>query len=408
LSAAQKNPYGVLGVDKNASASDIKKAYYTLAKKYHPDTNKEANAKDKFAEAQTAYEVLSDTEKRKAYDTYGSAAFDPSGGFNPGAAGGNPFAGAAGGAGGGFSGFGGGFGSDFSFEDLFSAFGGGGARAGGKRRTKNSQFQEEILVGENIEVQVNVSFMDAAKGAVKDIHITPLVKCHTCEGKGLKTGAKRTDCAACGGTGTRVHFMQGGFQMASTCNACGGQGVVIPPGSECGSCHGNGVVRERKKVSVDVPAGIEDGMRLRLAGEGDAPPTGMAANASPRSASGDLFVHVHVQPDTRFGRQGADIFYTATIPLTTAVLGGKVKVPTLDGEVEVKVNTGTATGEKITMSGMGMRRLGRRAGHGDLRVEFKVQIPKYLSANQRTILEMLADEMGDSTAKRVMNIHKTG
>jgi molecular chaperone DnaJ len=260
-------------------------------------------------------------------------------------------------------------------------------------------------VGENIEVQANISFMDAAKGTSQDIHIMPLVKCRTCTGSGLKRGTKRTECKRCGGTGTRVHFMQGGFQMASTCDACGGQGITIPRGGECDMCSGNGVIREKRTVTVDIPGGVEDGMRLRVSGEGDAPPTGMAANPNARSARGDLYVFIRVAPDSKFSRQGSDVLYTATIPLTTAVLGGEVKIPTLDGEVKVKVATGTGTGDKITLGGMGMRKLGgKRGAQGDLQVEFKVAIPKYLSANQRTILEMLADEMGDKTAKRIMNL----
>jgi len=350
--------------------------------------------------------MLSDPKKKEAWDQYGAAAFDQGAGFDPtgGAAGaGNPFAG-AGGAGG-FSGFGGGgFGADFNFEDLFGAFAGGGRRG---RGTRQSPFQEEILVGESIEVQTNISFMDAAKGTSKDIFVTPLIKCKTCSGAGVKKGTHRTACKKCGGTGTRVHFMQAGFQMASTCDACGGQGVVIPRGGECGTCSGNGVVRERKKVKVDIPSGVEDGMRLRLAGEGDAAATGTAANSSARSQPGDLYVFIRVAPDSKFSRSGADILYTASIPLTTAALGGEVKIPTLDGEVKVKVATGTGTGDKITLGGMGMRKIGgRRGATGDLRVEFRVTMPRYLTTNQRTILEMLADETGDQTAKRVMNLGK--
>jgi molecular chaperone DnaJ len=391
-------------VSSSSSASEIKKAYYALAKKYHPDTNKDAGAKEKFTDAQAAYEVLNDPQKKAAWDQFGAAAFDQGAGFGPSgeAGGGNPFAG-GGGAGGGnpFSGFGGGFTQDFNFEDLFGAFTGGGRRGRGGARG----FQEEILVGENIEVQTNISFMDAAKGIAKAINITPLVQCKTCSGDGMKKGSKRQQCKRCGGTGTRVHVMQQGFQMASTCETCGGQGIVIPKGSECGSCSGNGVVRERKSVQIDIPGGVEDGMRLRVSQEGDAPPTGQSANPKARSQRGDLYVFIRVAPDSRFSRNGADVLYTASIPLTTALLGGEVNVPTLDGEVKVKVATGTGTGDKITMGGMGMKRLGGRGPTtGDLRVEFKVNMPKYLSANERTILEMLADEMGDKTAKRIMNL----
>ena len=393
-SNATKDPYKTLGVNSSASASEIKKAYYALAKKYHPDTNKDASAKEKFADAQSAYELLNDPQKKQAWDSYGAAAFDQGAGFDP--------SGAADAAGGPFQGFGGGFGSAFNFEDLFGAFTGGARRGRGGRQ---SAYQEEILVGDNIEVQTNISFMEAAKGVSKDIHITPLETCGTCKGSGLKKGAERQQCTRCNGTGTRIHVMQQGFQMASTCETCGGQGIVIPRGSECNTCSASGVVRRRKTVRIDIPGGVEDGMRLRVSGEGDAPPTGAAVNPSARSQPGDLYVFIRVAPDARFRRNGADVLYTASIPLTTAVLGGEVRVPTLDGEVKVKVATGTGTGDKITLAGMGMKRIGGRGfASGDLKVEFKVQMPKHLSVNQRTILEMLADEMGDKTAKRIMNL----
>jgi molecular chaperone DnaJ len=404
-----KDPYNTLGVNKSSSASEIKKAYYGLAKKWHPDTNKDAKAKDKFAEIQSAYEVLSDPKKKEQYDQFGAAAFDPNAGPAPGGnpfSGGNPFAGFGGGGGGGA-----GFGSNFNFEDLFSAFtgqggpfaGGGGGRRGGGR----NPFQQEILVGDNIEVQTSISFMEAAKGTNKTITINPMVACKTCSGNGLKPGTRRSSCKTCGGTGTRVHFVQGGFQMASTCGTCGGTGTTIPRSSECGTCSGEGVVRERKTILVDIPGGIEDGMRLRVDGEGDAPPTGRAGSSDTQASRGDLYVFVRVASDPKFSRAGSDILYTASIPLTTALLGGEVTIPTLDGQVNVNVATGTNTGDKMTLAGMGMKKLGgRRNGAGDLRVEFRINMPKYLSANQRTLVEMLADEMGDKTAKRVMTVNK--
>ncbi|KAF2877380.1 hypothetical protein BDV95DRAFT_559101 [Massariosphaeria phaeospora] len=408
-SLAVSDPYATLGVSKSASTPEIKKAYYGLAKKYHPDTNRDAGAKEKFADAQSAYEILSDPEKKKAFDAYGSAAFDPSGGFDPGAGPGGPGGYPSGGFGG-FGGFGGaqggGFGGqDINFEDLFTSFGGGGGggRRGGRGRRANS-FEEEILVGENIEVQTSISFMDAAKGVTKDIYITPLVQCKTCDGNGMKKGARKSECKTCGGTGVRTARM-GGFHMQTTCNSCEGTGTAIPRGSSCSTCGGNGAVKDRKTVTVDIPGGVEDGMRLRVNGEGDAPLTGQATSANARGAKGDLYVLIRVASDPKFKRNGNDILHTATIPLTTAVLGGEIHVPTLDGDVKVKVPTGSGTGDRITLSGMGMKLLsGRRNAKGDLKVEFKIQMPKYLSANQRTILEMLADEMGDKTAKRIMNI----
>ncbi|KAK0391154.1 hypothetical protein NLU13_0655 [Sarocladium strictum] len=401
-SLSQKDPYKALGVSKSATPSEIKKAYYGLAKKYHPDTNKDANAKDRFAEIQSAYEILSDPKKKEQYDQFGATGFDPSGG----APGGDPF----GGAGNPFHGFGGGgqggFGGGFNFEDIFSAFTGqqGPFGARGARGGRGNPFQQEILVGDNIEVQASITFLEAAQGTSKTISVTPQVSCGTCSGSGLKTGTQRAPCKSCNGTGTRVHFMQGGFQMASTCGICDGTGSTIPKGSECKTCGGHGVTRERKTITVDIPAGIEDGMRLRVDGAGDAPATGKSSPDA-RTQRGDLYVFVRVAKDPKFKREGSNILYTANIPLTTALLGGTVEIPTLEGAVNVKVATGTNTGDKITLTGMGMKRLGaRRAGTGDLRVEFRVNMPKYLSANQRTIVEMLADEMGDKTAKRIMNV----
>lgn len=404
------DPYRTLGVDKSASAAEIKKAYYGLAKKYHPDTNKDADAKEKFASAQAAYEVLSDAEKRKAFDTYGAGAFDANGGFDPnagasaGGAGGSPF-----GAGfGGFGGFGGsaqgagGF-HDINIEDLFGAFT-GGRRKGGSGRRRNP-FEDEVMVGNDVEVQTNISFLDAANGVKKEIYITPLTECGSCHGNGMKAGAKHTQCKSCGGTGQRVTSMAG-FHMSATCNSCSGTGFTIPRGSTCNTCGGDGAVKERKTISIDIPGGVEDGMRLRVSGEGDAPLTGQAASSQRiRGQKGDLYVLIRVATDAKFKRNGSDILHTATIPLTTAILGGEIKVPTLEGEIMVKVPTGSGTGEQITLSGMGMKILssGRRGGKGDLKVEFKVAMPKYLSVNQRTILEMLADEMGDRHAKRVIN-----
>ncbi|KAK8106194.1 Chaperone DnaJ [Apiospora kogelbergensis] len=408
-SLAVKDPYKALGVDKSSSAGEIKKAYYGLAKKYHPDTNKDAGAKDKFADIQAAYEILSDPKKKEQFDQFGAAGFDPSGQPQPGA-GGHPFGGGHPFSGfGGFGGQAGGFGANINFDDIFSAFTGGasgGNPFGGGASQRRSPFGSGgLLVGENIEVHTTISFMEAAKGTRKSITIHPTVECDTCTGSGLKPGTKRVECKQCGGTGTAVHFMTGGFQMASTCPSCKGSGSTAPRGSDCRSCAGHGVVRDRKDISVDIPGGIEDGMKLRMDGEGDVPITGHGVDPNTRTTRGDLFIHVKVEEDTKFKRSGSDILYTANIPLTTAMLGGEAKIPTLDGEVKVKVATGTNTGDKTTLGGMGMKKLGnRRGGTGDLKVEFRVQMPKYLSANQRTILEMLADEMGDKSARRIMNV----
>lgn len=350
---------------------------------------------------------MTDPQKKAAWDQYGSAAFDQGGsGPSPGAGGADPFAGFGsgfggfGGSQGGAGGFGGGFGN-FNFEDLFPGFSTKGTGRGGRKR-------EEVLVGNDITVQASISFIEAAKGVNKTIRIDPLVSCKTCTGSGLKPGVQKTQCKSCGGTGTQVHFAQGGFQMASTCTACGGHGMVTPKKGHCGDCNGNGVVQERKTINVNIPAGIANGTYVRLNHEGDAPITGDAVDPTARSIPGHLNVYVTVASDPKFSRSGSDVLYTATIPLTTAILGGEVTIPTLNEPVKVKVATGTSTGNKITLSGMGMQTLGsRRGAMGDLKVEFKVEMPKYLSANQRTIVEMLADELGDKTAKRIMNVRNT-
>ncbi|XDG07090.1 hypothetical protein ABKA04_006705 [Annulohypoxylon sp. FPYF3050] len=358
-SLAIKDPYATLGVGKTATSGDIKKAYYGLAKKFHPDTNKDPSAKDKFGEIQSAYEILSDPQKRAQYDQFGAAGFDPNAGPAPGGdpfGGGNPFAG--------FSGQGG-FGANFNFDDLFSAFTGkrggpfgAGNPFGGGQPGQRGPFAD-IIGGDNIEW-------------------------------------KRSQAGH-----------QAGRMQVMWRN--GGTGSVAPKGSNCRDCSGNGAVRERRTITVDIPAGIEDGMRLRLDGEGDAPISEGDVPPGARMMRGDLFVCVRVASDPKFKRVGSDILYTATIPLTTAILGGEVTIPTLDGQVNAKVSTGTSTGDKLTLPGMGMKKLGsRRNTSGDLKVEFRVAMPKYLSANQRTIVEMLAEELGDKTAKRIMNIKMPG
>jgi molecular chaperone DnaJ len=257
-------------------------------------------------------------------------------------------------------------------------------------------------MGEDIETQVSISFMEAAKGVTKKINISHLIKCGTCDGSGLKSGVTKSTCKSCNGSGSKVHSM-GGFQVATTCDTCGGSGVSKPKGGECRPCHGNGVTQEQKTVTIDIPGGVEDGMRLKVSGEGNMPPLGQAEEANPRGQAGDLLVLIRVAADSKFQRKGSDILYTASIPFTTAILGGEIKIPTLDGFTTIKVPTGTGTGEKVILGGMGMTQLNSRRGtKGDLRVEFKVTSPKYLSANQRTVAEMLAEEMGDVTAKRTM------
>lgn len=397
---AQKDPYNVLGVKRNASASEIKKAYYSMAKKYHPDTNKDPSAREKFVEAQNAYEILSDPQKKEQFDQFGHAG---AGGFHPGQGGGggggfpggDPFGGF-----GGFGGPGGGGGFEFrsgsfSFDDLFGAFT-GQARQGKKRAAR------ETIVGDDIDVRLSISFMEAAKGCTKELKFTALKECVTCTGSGLKQGVKMEECKSCSGTGSRLHILQGGFQMASTCESCEGTGQQVPRGGSCGTCSGHGIIKEVEQVSVDIPAGIDDGNRIRISEHGNAP-LGMPGHKLRR---GNLNVYITVKAHEFFRRNGSDLIYTAPIPITTALLGGTITVPTLDKNIELKVPTGTNHGERFTITGKGIPRgLNPLVGAaGNLVVEAKVQNPKFLNDTQRTLLELLADEMGDNAAKRVMNV----
>ncbi|ETW87554.1 molecular chaperone, DnaJ superfamily, partial [Heterobasidion irregulare TC 32-1] len=370
-----KNPYEVLGVGKDASAAEIKKVYFSLARKYHPDTNPDKNAKAKFVEIQEAYDVLKDDKKRAAYDQYGTASQQP--GFDPNATGGNPFGGA-----GGFSGFhdfSGAFGSRGQadiFEQLFGAF-------GGRARTRGSPFGGHVR-GEDLEATVGVSFLEAAKGTSRTIHVMPVVDCLPCSGSGLKAGAKRTTCKTCGGSGSVSYVIDNGFRMASTCTACHGSGTSVPHGSQCGDCGGVGKVRQRKSVKVDIPAGVEDGMTIRVPNAGDAAIEG-------KGQPGDLLVRVNVAASKVFRRQGANLYHEARIPFHTALLGGRVRIPTLDGEVDVRVPGGTQQGEEMRLKERGITPV--YGEKGDLFVQFNVKLPRSLSPRQRDILQQYADDV---------------
>ncbi|KAI0050720.1 DnaJ protein [Auriscalpium vulgare] len=380
---APKDPYQVLGVKKDATPAEIKKIYFSLARKFHPDTNPDKNAQDKFVEIQEAYDILKDEKKRAAYDQYGAASQQP--GFDPSAFGRNPFGGGAGG----FSGFqdfgsafGGARGQSDLFEQLFGAMGGRG-------RGRGSPFPENAS-GADVEASVGVSFMDAAKGTSRTVNVTPVADCGTCTGTGLKSGAKRSTCTTCGGSGTRTFVIDSGFQMASTCPTCQGAGTAIPRGGECGDCAGVGKVRKRKSVKVEIPAGIEDGMTIRVPNAGDAPMTG-------KGPAGDLLVRVNVAASKVFRRQGAHLYHEARIPLHTALLGGRVRVPTLDGDVDVRVPGGTQQGEEMVLKSRGVPPVfgGEK---GDIFVTFAVQLPRSLSKRQREILQAYADDVeGRST-----------
>ncbi|EIW64532.1 uncharacterized protein TRAVEDRAFT_25682 [Trametes versicolor FP-101664 SS1] len=377
--SAPKDPYQVLGVKRDASAAEIKKTYFGLARKYHPDTNADKNAQEKFVEIQEAYDILKDQKKRAEYDKYGSASQQPGfdsnayenarSSFGGGGFGHNPFQDFAGAFGGGR----GGRAQSDLFEQLFS-FGG----AGGEQARQSTR-------GANLETTIGVSFMEACKGTSRTVTIHPVVQCNTCSGSGMKAGVKRSTCGACGGSGVRSYVIQSGFHMQTTCNACGGSGSTVPPHGECNTCAGIGQVRVKKSVKVDIPSGVEDGMAMRIPGQGDAP---IGGSGQP----GDLLVRINVAPSQVFKRQGANLYHDARIPVQTALLGGRLRVPTLDGEVDVRVPSGTQPGEQMVLKGRGVSSA-TRSGKGDLFVTFNVQLPRSLSSRQRELLQQFADDV---------------
>ncbi|TIC23222.1 hypothetical protein E3Q12_02116, partial [Wallemia mellicola] len=372
----------ILGVSKDAPTSEIKKAFYQLARKYHPDTNKEANAKEKFVEIQSAWETLSDETKRKNYDQFGPASQQQ--GFDPNMYGsrGGPFGGA-----GGFGGFGDAFGGGFPFGGGFgggSPFGGGGNASdlfeqlfgSGAGRGTRGGFGGGVSRGDDIESTVSIPFLDAAKGKTVHLDTRPLKNCNSCKGNGLKRGKSRSTCKACNGVGSRTFVIQGGFQVASTCQVCQGSGSSINKGDECDSCDGVGKVRGKGTVEVKIPAGVEDGMKVRVTGQGDGPISG-------DGPPGDLYVRISVKPSKDFKRQG-----------------GRHRIPTLDGEVDIRVPAGTQPGEEMVLRGKGVPRIGRGMDKGDLMVGFQVQMPRHLSPLQREILEEFSDVTEGKAVRR--------
>lgn len=385
------DPYLTLGVEKSASAKDIKKAYYQLVKKYHPDVNKEKDAEKRFHKIQESYELLSDKEKRTQYDQFGANAFDSNGNANP-FAGGNPFGGAQGGNpfGGGGSPFGG---MGFDFEDLFKqAFNGGaGGRGGG------GQFVTEH-VGDNIEVLKTIPFKEAIFGTKVDINYKAVDSCNTCKGSGLKTGKKKSTCSTCHGTGQSTHVL-GGFHMSSTCSSCHGTGVSIPASDQCTSCKGNGVEEVAKSTSVDLPCGIADGTRLRIPGAGDSP--FITKDPYNQTRNGDLIIRVHVTKDPVFTRSNNKIVVNQDIIMTTAALGGEIVVPTIDGQnIKLKIRPGVQNGKSLTIPEKGVPINRNIQNRGDMEVKLNVKTLVPETPIQTALLEALADAFDDKNAKR--------
>ena len=348
--ASKKDYYEVLGVNKDASEEEIKKAYRKLAMKYHPDRNPDnPKAEEQFKEAKEAYEMLSDEQKRAAYDQYGHAGVDPSMG--------------AGGFGGG--GFGGaGFGD--AFGDIFGDIFGGGAR--GQR--------SNVYRGADLRYNMEISLEDAAKGTETKIRIPVQAACESCKGTGAKSGKSAVTCTTCGGHG-QVRMQQGFFSVQQTCPKCHGTGKTIKDEDKCGTCHGAGRTKQNKTLSVKIPAGVDEGDRIRLSGEGEA-----GVNGGP---TGDLYVVIHLKPHAIFQRDGGNLHCEMPISFTTAALGGEIEVPTLDGSAKMKIPAETQTGSVFRLRGKGIKPL-RSNDHGDLMVHIVIETPVKLTSRQKELL----------------------
>ncbi|MDO4997483.1 MAG: molecular chaperone DnaJ [Neisseria sp.] len=350
---SNKDFYEILGVAKSASDDEIKKAYRKLAMKYHPDRNPDnKEAEEKFKEAQKAYDILSDKEKRAAYDQFGHAGVDPNMG------------GGAGGGFGGFGGFGGAGGGFGDFSDIFSQMFGGGGGA----RQQNYQ-------GADLQYGVEISLEEAAAGIKKRITIPTYDDCDVCHGTGAKVGTSATTCSTCHGSGT-VHVRQAIFQMQQTCPTCHGSGKEIK--EPCHKCRGDGRVKTSKTVEVNIPAGIDDGQRIRLSGEGE-----LGRNGAP---SGDLYVVVQVKQHKIFERDGLDLHCELPISFTVAALGGEVEVPTLNGKVKLNIPAETQNGRRMRVKGKGIKSL-RSTAMGDLYCHVIVETPVNLTDRQKELLQ---------------------
>ena len=350
--------YDRLGLSKDASQDEIKRAYRKMSKKYHPDINKEPGAEEKYKEVQEAYETLSDDQKRAAYDQYGP---DGANGFG----GQGSFGGFDGGAG-----FGG-------FEDIFSSFFGGGA-------TRNPNAPRQ---GDDLQYRVNLSFEEAVFGAEKEIHYNREVTCKTCSGSGAKPGTSPVTCGRCHGHGVINVDTQtplGMMRRQVTCDVCHGTGQEIK--EPCQTCHGTGHEKQSHKVSVKIPAGVETGQQIRLAGQGEA-----GFNGGPY---GDLFVIINVNPSDKFTRDGSTIYYTLNISFVQAALGDTVEVPTVHGNVEMTIPAGTQTGKTFRLKGKGAPRL-RGGSQGDQHVTVKIVTPTKLNDAQKEALLAFAKASGD-------------
>ncbi|KAI5076651.1 hypothetical protein GOP47_0008716 [Adiantum capillus-veneris] len=350
---ADADYYSLLGVSKNASKTDIKSSYRKLARQYHPDVNKEPDAEDKFKALSNAYEVLSDDEKRAIYDQFGEAGLK--------------------GAGAGASGFSNPF--DL-FETFFGGMGGMGGMGGRSARSRPMQGADE-------QYDLRIGFIEAVFGTTKDIEVSRLETCETCDGSGAKPGTSPKSCSRCGGQGQVVSSARtplGEFRQISTCPSCNGVGETSVP---CTTCRGDGRERKKKNISLKVPAGVDSGSRLRVRSEGNSGKRG--------GPPGDLYVFISVQAHPSLSRDGSNILTTCRISYIDAILGITKKVPTVDGDTELKIPAGTQPGTTLVMSRKGVPVLGKPNLRGDQLVRVEVEIPKYLSSEEKKLIDQLAD-----------------
>ena len=368
----KRDYYEVLGVEKSASADEIKKAYRKMAMKYHPDKNPgDKEAEEKFKEANEAYEVLSDETKRATYDQYGHAGME--GGF--------------GGAGGGsYGGFGGG-GFEDIFSDIFSSFGGGGGfggfggfgGGGGGRRGPSR--------GSDMKININLSFKEAVFGTEKKIKIKRQEECPTCHGSGAEPGSEAHTCDKCGGSG-QIYIRQqtpfGTIQQTTVCDKCHGEGEIID--DPCHTCHGSGIQEKKRTINIKIPAGVDNGSILPLRGEGNTGARG--------GGKGDLFVYISVKEDPIFKREEDDVYLEIPVTFAQAALGAELVVPTVDGKVKLKVPEGTQTGKVFRLKGKGVPNVNGR-GRGDQYITVRVEVPRKLNKKQKELLRAFDKETGN-------------
>ena len=350
---SKRDYYEVLGVDKSASERDIKKAYKRLAMKYHPDrTQGDKAMEEKFKEVQEAYEILTDSQKRAAYDQYGHAGVDPNRGHGGGHGAGD-------------------FGDIFGdvFGDIF-----GGGRGGGR--------QSRAARGSDLRYNLELSLEEAVRGKSVEIRVPTLAECETCDGSGAKKGSSVKTCTTCHGQG-QVQMRQGFFAVQQACPTCSGKGKIIT--DPCRECHGQGRVEKTKTLSVKVPAGVDTGDRIRLSNEGEAGENGAPA--------GDLYVQVHVKQHKIFERDGNNLYCEVPLSFTRAAIGGEIEVPTLEGKVKLKVTPETQTGKMFRLRNKGVKSV-RSGSVGDLICKVVIETPVNLNSRQKELLEELEESMG--------------